>query len=57
MAIYNGVVLDVHFPSIVYKLLLGERALLSDLAEIDAELHRGLQQLLNFDGDVEGFYY
>jgi ubiquitin-protein ligase E3 A len=54
MAIYNGVVLDVHFPSVVYKLLLGEEPLFSDLAQVDAELHRGLQQLLDFEGDVQG---
>lgn len=55
MAIYNDVILDLHFPSVVYKLLLGRNAppiTFDDLAEVDEELHSGLRTLLDFDGDV-----
>ena len=53
MAIYNGVILDLHFPSVVYKRLVGEQYTLADVASVDEELERGLRQLLTFDGDVE----
>eukprot|EP00753_Platysulcus_tardus_P015873 PLAT5322.5.p1 GENE.PLAT5322.5~~PLAT5322.5.p1 ORF type:complete len:971 (+),score=475.03 PLAT5322.5:331-3243(+) len=54
LAIYNSVILDVRFPPIVYRLLMGQRATLLDLAPLDAVLARSLQQLLDYDeGDVE----
>jgi hypothetical protein len=43
MAIYNGIILDLHFPSVVYKLLMGESVQFDDLAEVDQALHAGLQ--------------
>jgi hypothetical protein len=56
LAIYNGVILDVHFPHVVYKKLMGRRAVLADLAQVSPELSRGMQTLLAFDGDVESVY-
>jgi hypothetical protein len=56
MAIYNGVILDLHFPSVVYKLLLGVPVQFDDLAQVDQALHAGLQQMLTFDGDVADVY-
>lgn len=56
MAIYNGIILDLHFPSVVYKLLMGEAVQFDDLAEVDQSLHAGLRQLLAFDGDVADVY-
>ena len=31
LAIYNGVILDVHFPPVVYKKLMGHKPTLRDL--------------------------
>ncbi|GMH43518.1 hypothetical protein BSKO_11440 [Bryopsis sp. KO-2023] len=56
LAIYNSVILDVHFPLAVYKRLLGFELTFSDLKEAMPELGRGLQQLLDFEGDVESTF-
>ncbi|XP_066286892.1 probable E3 ubiquitin-protein ligase HECTD2 [Branchiostoma lanceolatum] len=53
LAIYNGVILDVHFPMTVYKKLQGETLELADLQDIQPTLASGLQELLNYEGDVE----
>jgi hypothetical protein len=34
LAIYNGVILDVHFPLVLYKKLIGHKPTLEDLADI-----------------------
>jgi ubiquitin-protein ligase E3 A len=49
LALYNGVLLDVHFPLAVYRKLLGLPLGLEDL--VDEELKKGLQQLLDYEGD------
>eukprot|EP01113_Clastostelium_recurvatum_P027568 TRINITY_DN3328_c0_g1_i4.p1 TRINITY_DN3328_c0_g1~~TRINITY_DN3328_c0_g1_i4.p1 ORF type:complete len:788 (-),score=217.69 TRINITY_DN3328_c0_g1_i4:51-2093(-) len=56
LAIYNGVILDVHFPRVVYKKLMGLTPTLHDLKHVQPELARGLEQLLTFEGDVEDVY-
>lgn len=56
MAIYNGIILDLHFPSVVYKLLMGEPVQFDDLAEVDQSMHAGFKQLLAFEGDVADVY-
>ncbi|RKO93937.1 hypothetical protein BDK51DRAFT_21920 [Blyttiomyces helicus] len=53
LAIYNGVILDIQFPTALYRKLLGERVDLSDIDELDPILGRGLHLLLSFDGNVE----
>ncbi|KAJ0404623.1 hypothetical protein ATCC90586_001192 [Pythium insidiosum] len=53
LAIYNAVILDVSFPHIVYKKLMGCRLGLSDIETAMPALGKGLRQLLEFDGDVE----
>ena len=56
---YFSVILDLHFPSVVYKLLLGEHAppiTFADLAEVDESLYEGFKQLLAFDGDVSDVF-
>ena len=35
LAIYNRVILDVHFPSLVYKKLMGVKLTINDLKEIN----------------------
>lgn len=46
LAIYNGVILDVHFPLAVYKKLLGFPVGLRDLEEFEPELANSLRKLL-----------
>ncbi|KAL3150237.1 hypothetical protein ABBQ32_000095 [Trebouxia sp. C0010 RCD-2024] len=53
LAIYNGVILDLHFPPIVYKKLLGGKPNFQDLKKAMPDLGHGLQQLLEYPGDVE----
>lgn len=53
LAIYNGVILDLHFPPIVYKKLLGGKPNFQDLKKAMPDLGHGLQQLLDYPGDVE----
>lgn len=50
LAIYNGITLDCHFPQTVYKKLLGGDTDFTDLADVAPELHRGLDQLLKYEG-------
>ncbi|KAG0000763.1 putative E3 ubiquitin-protein ligase HTD2 [Entomortierella chlamydospora] len=64
LAIYNGIILDIPFPSALYKKLaltaespgdlrkLDDSWDLDDLAEIDPTLAKGLRQLETFEGDV-----
>ncbi|KAG6544026.1 hypothetical protein Mapa_014549 [Marchantia paleacea] len=56
LAIHNGVILDVHFPLTVYKKVMGKEMQLDDLKDVQPQLFRGLQQLLDYDGDVEGTF-
>ena len=53
LAIYNGIILDVHFPLVIYKKLQGEMLGLQDLMNIQPSLAKSLQQLLDFEGDAE----
>jgi len=56
LSIYNGVIVDIHFPRIVYKKLLNMKANLEDLKETNPNLGTGLQKLLAFEGNVEEVY-
>ncbi|KAI9218847.1 hypothetical protein BC828DRAFT_350006, partial [Blastocladiella britannica] len=59
LAVYNGVIVDVRFPKLLYKRLLGEQPALVDVKETWPDLGRGLQQLLDWDeaeGDVEDVF-
>ncbi|EFJ50193.1 hypothetical protein VOLCADRAFT_80336 [Volvox carteri f. nagariensis] len=51
LAIYNGIILDVHVPQAVYKKLLGEAVGLSDLEEAFPTLGRSLRAVLSMDPD------
>eukprot|EP00029_Vermamoeba_vermiformis_P000446 TRINITY_DN1050_c0_g2_i1.p1 TRINITY_DN1050_c0_g2~~TRINITY_DN1050_c0_g2_i1.p1 ORF type:complete len:725 (-),score=207.85 TRINITY_DN1050_c0_g2_i1:153-2327(-) len=53
LAIYNGVILDMHLPVVVYKKLLGLKLSLEDVKQVNPGLYRGLKQLNDYDGDVE----
>lgn len=41
LAIYNTVILDVHFPMVVYRKLLGRKGTFEDLQELDPSLWKG----------------
>jgi len=56
LAIYNGVILDLHFPPILYKRLLGGEPKLDDVGDIDPAMMLGLKRLLEFTGDVQEVY-
>ena len=53
LAIYNGIILDLHFPPVIYKKLQNEKLDLQDLLGVQPSLANSLMQLLEFDGDVE----
>ncbi|KAI9308061.1 hypothetical protein BJ944DRAFT_124404 [Cunninghamella echinulata] len=64
LAVYNGVILDLHFPLAVYKKLMNVPVNLSDLKQLDSGLGHGLEHLLNncteefdhhFQVDLESF--
>lgn len=42
LAIYNDVLIDIKFPKIIYKKLLGEECILEDLKELDLDMYNGL---------------
>jgi ubiquitin-protein ligase E3 A len=56
LAIYNGVILDIHFPDVVYKKLMGRETTIKDLEMVSPELYQGMKTLLAFDGNVEEVY-
>ena len=56
LAIYNGVILDVNFPRAMYKKMLAYAPDMSDLHQIDPQLARGLEQLLEFRGNVSDVF-
>lgn len=35
LAIYNSTIVDVHFPSVVYRKLVGKKGTFQDLADVD----------------------
>ncbi|XP_074650630.1 ubiquitin-protein ligase E3A-like [Tubulanus polymorphus] len=53
LAIYNNVILDVHFPMVVYRKLLGKIGTFEDLKDSHPSLANGLQELLDYEGNVE----
>ena len=53
LAIYNGIILDLHFRPVIYKKLQNEKLDLQDLLGVQPSLANSLMQLLEFDGDVE----
>ena len=56
LAIYNGVILDVQFPPVIYKKLQGGDPNLQDLMSVQPSLARSLEELLKFTGDVENTF-
>ncbi|KAK3611418.1 hypothetical protein CHS0354_034865 [Potamilus streckersoni] len=48
LAIYNSTIVDVHFPSVVYRKLMGKKGVLDDLPGYDPVLSQSLQQMLQY---------
>jgi hypothetical protein len=53
LAIYNGNLLNVKFPAVVYKKLRGLKIGFEDLKDFDESLFSSLTNILAYDGDVE----
>ncbi|CAL8308851.1 unnamed protein product [Merluccius merluccius] len=53
LAIYNNCILDVHFPMVVYRKLMGKRGTFRDLADSNPVLFQSLTELLQYEGSVE----
>ncbi|XP_037135181.1 ubiquitin-protein ligase E3A-like [Syngnathus acus] len=53
LAIYNNCILDVHFPMVVYRKLMGKKGTFRDLADANPILHQSLKELLGYTGSVE----
>ena len=49
LALFNGIILDIKFPLVIYKKLLGISPCLNDLKEYDPELYNSLNFLVNTD--------
>ncbi|KAG1468517.1 hypothetical protein G6F56_003790 [Rhizopus delemar] len=56
LAVYNSVILDLHFPLALYKMLMDVDVNLPDLKQLDPSLGKGLDILLEYDGDIEAEY-
>ncbi|CDQ91137.1 unnamed protein product [Oncorhynchus mykiss] len=53
LAIYNNCILDVHFPMVVYRKLMGKKGTYLDLADSHPVQYQSLKELLDYEGDVE----
>lgn len=57
LAIYNFTIIDIPFPLALYKKLLGEPIILSDLKCLSPTMANSLQSLLDYSGnDVEDVF-
>ena len=54
IAIYNNTFIDLPFPRAAYKLLLGEKPNMADLAQWQPEIANSFDYMLNYDGKKEG---
>ncbi|KAG0727025.1 Ubiquitin-protein ligase E3A [Chionoecetes opilio] len=51
LAIYNNVILDVHFPPVMYKKLCSKPGSFNDLKDWNTTLYRSLVELVEYEGD------
>ncbi|KYQ55296.1 Ubiquitin-protein ligase E3A [Trachymyrmex zeteki] len=51
LAIYNNVILDVRFPMVVYRKLLGRKGGFPDLEDWSPTLYRTMKELIEYTGD------
>lgn len=55
IAIYNNVLLDVQFPPVFFRKLMGKLGTIEDLQFSHPQLHQSLTSLLDFEGTDEDF--
>src|SRR3954471_17835530 len=53
LAVYNNVLIDVHFPQVIYRKLVGAPVSYHDLADYDPTLYKSLVDLLAHDPPSE----
>ena len=53
LAIYNGIILDVPLPNVLYSKLKGRKPTLEDLLDIEPTIARNLKDLLDYEGNLE----
>lgn len=51
LAIYNFTIINISFPLALYKKLLNEKPVLSDLKEMSPILAQSMQSILDYEGD------
>uniref|UniRef100_A0A0B6ZJY5 HECT-type E3 ubiquitin transferase n=1 Tax=Arion vulgaris TaxID=1028688 RepID=A0A0B6ZJY5_9EUPU len=51
LAIYNSCILDIHFPMVVYRKLMGKKGTYRDLYDVDPTLMRSLQDMIDYQKD------
>jgi len=51
LAIYNSQLLELAFPHVLYRKLVGQEPALEDVKEIFPEIHNSLKQILEYPGD------
>ncbi|KAJ8675961.1 hypothetical protein QAD02_011747 [Eretmocerus hayati] len=51
LAIYNNVILDVRFPMVLYRKLLGRKGSFADLADWNPTLYKTLMDMLDYQND------
>ncbi|CAG5134325.1 unnamed protein product, partial [Candidula unifasciata] len=51
LAIYNSCILDIHFPMVVYRKLMGKKGTFRDLYDVDPTLMASLQEMLDYQKD------
>ncbi|XP_033631620.1 ubiquitin-protein ligase E3A-like [Asterias rubens] len=56
LAIYNNIILDIQFPMVVYRKLMGKKGVLSDLAQVEPVLSNSLKYLLECEENVEDVF-
>ena len=53
LAIYNGIILDLPLPGVLYAKLRGRKPTLKDVWDIEPTIARSLTELLDYDGNIE----
>mmetsp|Transcript_16299 Transcript_16299/g.41318 ORF Transcript_16299/g.41318 Transcript_16299/m.41318 type:complete len:983 (+) Transcript_16299:44-2992(+) len=59
LAIFNSVIIELKFPTTLFKLLSGlhpSKLTLDDLSDVHPQVAKGLRELLEFEGDVENTF-
>lgn len=55
LAIYNNIILDIRFPVVVYRKLIGCETVLDDLFSSHGQIAHSLRSMLEYEGSAEEF--